>query len=108
MIRSSAGHKVDQSDIGSLLRAIMALQAMGVTCIAGDEVLAGRETILVRVTGNDNAAVCGIHRYDLWLEKKTLLPLKVASYDSTEELTEEVIMDDLEINIGLSDDLFHL
>lgn len=108
MIRSSAGHKVDQSDIGSLLRAITELQAMGVTCIAGDEVIAGRETMLVRVTGNDDAAVCGIHRYDLWLEKKTFLPLKVASYDSAEELTEEVVMDDLEINIGLPDDLFCL
>lgn len=108
MIRSSAGHTVDQSDIGSLLRAITTLQAMGVTCIAGDEVLAGRETLLVRVTGNDDVAVCGIHRYDLWLEKKSFLPLKVSSYDSAEELTEEIVMDDLEINIDLSDDLFRL
>jgi len=108
VIRSSAGHRVDQSDIGSLLCAVAKLQAEGRICVAGDDVLAGRETILFRVVGNNDVNVCGIHRYDLWLEKKFFLPVKVVSYDLSEELLEEVVMDDLEINIDLPDDLFRL
>ncbi|NJD56382.1 MAG: DUF1571 domain-containing protein [Nitrospirae bacterium] len=108
MVRSSAGHRVDQSDIGSLLRAITTLQSKGKTSMAGDDVLSGRNTMIIRIVGDDDADVCGIHRYDLWLEKKTFLPLKVTTYNSEEELIEEVVMDDLEINVDLPDDLFRL
>jgi hypothetical protein len=108
MIRSSAGHRVDQSDIGALLRAITTLQAKGTTSVVGDDVLSGKNALIVRIEGNDDAEVCGIHRYDLWLEKKTYLPLKVTTYNFEEELIEEVVMDDLEINVDLPDDLFRL
>jgi len=108
MIQSSAGHRIDESDIGSLLRAVARLQAEGRTCVEGEEVLAGRETMLVRVTGNDDAAVCGVHRYDLWLDKGSYLPLKVVSCDLMDDLVEEVVMDDLETDVDLADGLFHL
>ena len=51
MIQSSAGHKVDESDIGSLLGIVAKLQSNGETCLLGDESLSGRQTVRVRVTG---------------------------------------------------------
>jgi hypothetical protein len=108
MIQSSAGHKVDESDIGSLLRVVAKLQSNGKTSILGDEDLSGRQTTLVRVTGNEEYTICGIHQYDLWLDKKTCLPLKIVSYDLREGIIEEVLMDDLEIDLDLPDELFHL
>jgi len=108
VIRSSAGHRIDESDIGSLLRAVARLQANGMTCAAGEGVLSGREIMLVRVTGNDAAAVCGVHRYDLWLDKESYLPLKVVSRGLMDDVIEEVTMDDLETNVDLADGLFHL
>ena len=108
MIQSSAGHRVDESDIGSLLGIVAKLQSNGKTYIMGDESLSGRQTVLVRVTGNGDFTVCGIHRYDLWLDKMTYLPLKIVSYDLREGVIEEVLMDDLEIDLDLPDSLFQL
>jgi len=108
MIQSSAGHKVDESDIGSLLEIVTKLQAKGKTFIMGDESLSDRQTVLVRVTGIEDFSVCGIHQYDLWLDKKTYLPLKIVSYDLRGGVIEEVLMDDLEIGLNLPDSLFQL
>ena len=108
MIQSSAGHKVDESDIGSLLGIVAKLQSNGKTYIMRDESLSGRQTVLVRVTGIGDFTVCGIHQYDLWLDKMTYLPLKIVAYDLCEGLIEEVLMDDLEIDLDLPDSLFHL
>ena len=108
MLKSSAGHKVNESDIGSLIEIVANLQSSGKTDIIGDEDLSGRGAVLVRVTGTGDFTVCGIHRYDLWLDKITYLPLKIVSYDLREEVIEEVLMDDLEIDLDLPDSLFHL
>ena len=108
MIQSSAGHKVDESDIGSLLGIVAKLQSNGKTYIIRDESLSGRQTVLVRVTGIEDFTICGIHKYDLWLDKITYLPLKIVSYDLREEVIEEVLMDDLEIDLELPDNLFNL
>jgi len=108
MIQSSAGHKVDESDIGSLLEIVAKLQSNGKTYIMKDESLSGRQTVLVRVTGIEDFTICGIHQYDLWLDKMTYLPLKIISYDLLEGVIEEVLMDDLKIDLDLPDNLFHL
>jgi hypothetical protein len=108
MIHSSAGHKVDESDIGSLLKVVARLQSIGKTIILGDEDLSGRPTVHVRVTGNEEYTISGVHQYDLWLDKKTCLPHKSISCDLRGNVIEEVLMDDLEIEIDLPDDLFHL
>ena len=108
IIQSSAGHKVDESDIGSLLGIVAKLQSKGKTFIMGDESLSGRQTVLVRVTGITDFTICCIHQYDLWLDKMTYLPLKIVSYDLREEIIEDILMDDLEIDLDLPDNLFHL
>jgi negative regulator of sigma E activity len=108
MIQSSAGHKVDESDIGSLLGIVAKLQSNGKTFIMGNERLSGRQTVLVRVTGTEDFTICGIHQYDLWLDRITYLPLKIVSYDLLKGVIEEVLMDDLKIDLDLPDNLFHL
>ena len=108
MIQSSGGHKVDESDIGSLLEIVTKLQSNGKTHIMGDESLSGRQAVLVRVTGAGDFTIRGIHQYDLWLDKIIYLPLKIVSYDLQEGVIEEVLMDDLEIDLDLPDYLFHL
>ena len=64
--------------------------------------------LFVRVSGNGDFTVRGIHRYDLWLDKMTYLPLKAVSDDPGEGLIEEVLMADLEIGLDLPDHLFNL
>ncbi len=108
IIKSSAGHKVDESDIGSLLGIAAKLQAKGTTNIMGEESLADRPAVMVKVTGTEDFNICGVHQYDLWLDKTTYLPLKIVSYNPGGEVIEEVIMDDLETDLDLPDDLFDL
>ena len=108
LIRSAAGHGVAKSDIGSLLKVAAELRSGGTTHVISKESIAGRQTLLVRVTGDEHIAVSGIHEYDLWLDEETCLPLKARAYGFAGECMEEILMDDLETNIDLPDDLFSL
>lgn len=108
MVRSSAGHRVDESDIGSLLGVVSTLQSNGETCVSGTQYLSGREALQVRIRGNRSFTFRGIHQYALWLDRKTYLPLKVVSYDLRGEPIEDLLLDDLRTDIELPDELFHL
>lgn len=109
LITSSKGHRVDQSDIGFLLGYVKELAAGGTVEVAGEEDINGRHAHRVEVKGKAGAVVGGeINGYSLWLDDKLLLPLKVVSYDSSGKVIEEVLMDDLEVNIGLKDEFFAL
>lgn len=72
------------------------------------EDVGGRPSIRIAVEGNGNFSVDGIHRYILWFDRNSSLPIKAASYDVSGELIEEVSMDDLEMNPALEGDLFDL
>lgn len=108
LIKSPTGHRVDASDIGELLKTVKKLQERGMTDIMGNEAVGERASMKIKVEGVDDHSVDGIHRYLLWLDKKTSLPVKASSYDKNGDLIEEVLMDDLEINIELPESLFSL
>lgn len=109
LIKSAKGHTVDESDIGALLQTVSELQLHGVTEVHGEESVGGRPALQVFVEGEGAFTVdSDIHRYFLWLDKETLLPLRVLAYDLHGGLIEEVLMDDLEINRELSGSLFDL
>ncbi len=76
--------------------------------IAGEEILNTHETIFVIVEGHGQNTVRGIHRYHLWLDRRTYMPLKVVSYDAEGCKLEEILMDDLEINPEFPSDFFIL
>ncbi len=108
LVKSAQGHRVDESDIGALLRRVKRLQEHGTTALAGEDTVAGRSAVIVSVEGYKGVSLEGIHRYLLWLDKITLLPLKTTTFDSSGNPVEEVLMDDLEVNVPLEDSLFRL
>jgi outer membrane lipoprotein-sorting protein len=108
LIKSPRGHRIDESDIGFLLRKVHLLQKNGKTEITGYEKIGMRDTIKLVVRGSGNHTVNSIHSYFLWLDTASSLPLKVSAYDRDSDLIEEVIMDDLKTNVELSDDFFEL
>jgi outer membrane lipoprotein-sorting protein len=108
LIKSSEGHGVDESDIGALLKMVKRLQSHGNTMKLKDEAIGKRQTVLIRVEGKGEFNVDGIHKYLLWLDKKTLMPLKVSAYNTQGKLIEEVLMDDLQVNTQFLEDLFDL
>lgn len=106
LIKSPSGHRVDESDIGTLLGRVLALQNQGQTTVQGEERVAGRPTFLVNTEGKDGVTVDGARRFLLNLDTATLLPLRVRTYDATGNLLEEVLMDDLETGVPLDDGFF--
>lgn len=109
IVRSSRGHRVDESDIGTLLDAVNALKSRGKMEVVGKEILNGRETSVVSITGADGYTVdTDVNRYILYLDKDMWLPLKADAYNVDGGLIESVIMDDLRINIGLDNAFFEI
>jgi outer membrane lipoprotein-sorting protein len=108
LIKSSSGHRIDRSDLGELLQSVRELQENGKTEILSEENVNGKAAIRLSVKGEGDYTVDGIHTYELWLERETLLPLKVLSFDVEGKPIEEVHMDDLEINIVFPDKFFDL
>lgn len=108
LLKSPKGHRVDESDIGELLKTVKALQGNGKTEVIKDEDLGESTAKLIRVEGKDGFSVNGVHSYLLRLDSKNFLPIKASSYNSDGGLIEEVLMDDLEVNTSLSEALFDL
>lgn len=108
LIRSAKGHTVDKSDIGALLKNVSALEKEGKNDVLRDEDIGGRKSTVVSVEGRGGYTVDGTHKYLLWLDKKTFLPLKVMAYDADGKLDEEVLMEDLEVNVEFPPDFFKI
>jgi outer membrane lipoprotein-sorting protein len=107
LVQSSTGQRVDRSDIGALLENVKALRGNGETKVLGEEPVNGATAVRLTVSGKGNFTVGRVHRYELWLDRGSLLPLKVVSRDLDNEIIETVAMDGLRINVGLGDELFN-
>ncbi|HEY3598386.1 MAG TPA: DUF1571 domain-containing protein [Paraburkholderia sp.] len=97
LIRGPSGHRIDRSDLGALLANVRKLQNTGDTCVTGDHMIGPHRATYLLVTGAADCAVDGVHRYQLWLDETTGLPVKVRSDDEHGEI-ETVWMDDLRID----------
>ena len=106
LLASTGGHRVDRSDIGALLAQVAALRERGSTESLGEEALSGRTTVHLRITGHGETEVEGVHRFDLWLDPNSLMPLKVEAYDRRGIPVDLVLMDDLELNVALPRQMF--
>ncbi len=107
LVQSPTGQRVDRSDIGVLLDNVKTLQRNGETAVLREEPVAGTRTVRLAVSGTGHFVAGNVHRYDLWLDSVTLLPLKVVSRDINNDVIETVVMDDLRINVKLADGLFN-
>lgn len=109
LITSPQGHRVDASDLGAFLKTVRKLSDRGSIRIAGNEKVGEREALLVDVSGEGDVTVDGgIHRYLLWLDVRTNLPVRTRSFDLKGGLVEDVVMDDLEIDPDLPENLFEM
>jgi outer membrane lipoprotein-sorting protein len=109
LVKSSRGHRVDESDIGALLKAAGDIKKNGKLETLGTEEVAGRAALVISVTGDGGYTVYGvINRYLLWLDKELLLPLKAEAFGVEGDLLESVLMEDLEVNIEFEEGFFEL
>lgn len=108
LIRSAKGHTVDKSDIGALLDNVLRLKMNGTEEVLGEEAVGGRSSVKIIVRGGQGETVDGVGSYELYLDRDTLLPLKALAFDGEGGPAEEVLMDDLDADAGLSEGFFTL
>lgn len=97
-IQSSAGQRVDRSDIGALYEDVVLLQRQGKTTIVGTETIEKQAALYVVVEGNPGVAIEGVSRFDLWFDIQTSLPLKVISYKADGNQIERIEMSEYQVN----------
>lgn len=106
LLRDRRGHRVERSHVGALLENVRKLVVHG-RQQRGEPVQLGRwQALPLTVTGGGDETVEGVHRYQLWLEREHLFPLKVISYGVDGGELETVLMDDVEFDPALPDDWF--
>jgi outer membrane lipoprotein-sorting protein len=98
LLQSPSGQRVDRSDIGTLLDNIRSLAKSGRIDTLGDESVDGRAATHVAVTGEANAALGKVHRYDVWFDDESDFPLKIVSRDADGAEIETVLMEDVVID----------
>ncbi|MBZ0329800.1 hypothetical protein KZO25_05625 [Halomonas sp. ANAO-440] len=106
MVRSSRGHRVDQSDVGTLLRNVQQLQQLGSARLLEPTTLDGHLVKHVVVEAEPGRTVHEVSRYDLWLDENTLFPLRVNSYDRRGVRLESVRLEDVELDPAFPPDHF--
>lgn len=106
MVRSSRGHRVDQSDVGTLLRNVQQLQQHGNARLLEPTTLDEHPVQHVVVEAEPGRTVHEVARYDLWLDEETLFPRRVISYDRRGERLESVHLEDVELDPAFPPDHF--
>ncbi|MFY0989621.1 LolA family protein [Halomonas sp. C05BenzN] len=106
LVRSARGHRVDESDVGTLLRNVQRLQQQGELHHLGGAVVDGRHSQHLVVQGEEGHRVGEVARYELWLDDETLFPLKVISSDRLGSVIETVWLEDIVIDPDLPANVF--
>jgi hypothetical protein len=99
LIQGPNAHRIDRSDIGTLLGNVRELERHGEAQLVGKEVIGSRDTAYLTVTGAQGYDVAGVGHYQIWLDLTIGLPIKVISTDAQGELIETVLMDDLRVDV---------
>jgi hypothetical protein len=105
LIRSQAGHRIDQSDAGYFWHHVQRLQAQGSYRVAGN---AGAATKMIHllVEGAPGIAVDQYHKFDIRLEPLHFFPIRATGYDLDGHELDTVTMQDLQFNITFPPDFF--
>ncbi|MCD6187808.1 MAG: DUF1571 domain-containing protein [Desulfuromusa sp.] len=107
LVLSPRGHRVDESDIGVLLKNAQKLAQSGSLKVLREETVQQNTMVVLEIIGKENVLVDGVHRYLLWLDTRLKLPRIVESYDNANQLIEGLFLDDLIINPNFAE-IFNL
>lgn len=106
LVRSARGHRVDQSDVATLMRNVQRLQQHGELRRLGEAKVENHATLHLDVAGEPGHRVGEVARYELWLDRETYFPRRVVSHDRHGEVIETVHFEGIELDPELPPDLF--
>ena len=106
LLGNRRGHRIDRSDVGALIANVLALHERGKLSPLGAAEVAGRPVTGFEVTGNADATVTGVHRFDVWIAQDIGFPLKVESFGTDGRLIETVNMADAQTDVRFPERFF--
>lgn len=95
LLRERHGHRVDRSDVGTLLARLRALRARGRLTPLGERALDGQAAAGWEVAGEAGASAGRAQRYHVWFARETLFPIQVQSFGPDGAAIETVEMRDV-------------
>lgn len=102
LIRGPSDHRVDESDILTLLYTVRDLLSRGDMEVREEE-----DLIILRVQGKEGYKVRRrIREFLLKLNRDTLFPVYAASFDEEGDLIEEVFFEGVKLNVNLEPEFF--
>lgn len=106
LVRSARGHRVDRSDVATLLRNVQRLQQHGELQRLGEAEIDAHSTLYLAVVGEPGNGGGEVARYELWLDRETAFPRRVVSHDRHDQRIETVHFRDIELAPRLPADFF--
>lgn len=119
LLTGKHGQRIDQSDVGEMLKQARRLVDKGSLKVIGNEMVGTRAAEHIAAIGptaavtpdQDNASAppagaSSLRRLDIWLSLDRHFPLKIESRDNLNRRIEQIVMDDAEVDPTLPDTLF--
>ncbi|MBL1377603.1 LolA family protein [Zobellella iuensis] len=104
LVKSPRGHRLDRSDVGVLLQSVRRLGLQGELRLLGESWLG--ERLVLQLLARGPAEPGQPARYEIWLDKSLLFPVRVISHDARGNLLETVWLEHIELDPPFADDLF--
>lgn len=104
LVKSPRGHRLDRSDVGVLLHSARRLAQLGELRLLGESRLG--ERLVLQLLARGPAGPGQVARYEIWLDKALLFPVRVISHDARGNLLETVWLERIELDPPFADDVF--
>jgi hypothetical protein len=97
------GERVDQSHIVFVIDALDKAAKAGRVTLEESEMVDGRLAYVLKTTGIDPKANCGVSEERVWLDQVTLLPLKIAKFEAGKaKAVSSWTIRNMKVNVGLT------
>jgi outer membrane lipoprotein-sorting protein len=100
------GNGIHESHWPHFIRTHEAYLRMGTTRFVREEILDGRAAYVFRLVSDFPEKTMSVKTEDLWVDAKSLFPVRYFQYDDSGRLMRKAIVTELRFNTGISERLF--
>ncbi len=105
-MKSVQGRRVDQTDFGAFLDDFSRDAGQGTLTGGGEEVLEGRRTHRLELVRTEHREARDYRKIIVFVDAKVRLPVRIETFGWAGEHLETVTFRELEVDVGVTDDMF--
>lgn len=106
MAKSIRGNRMDESDWGAIVNTALQYLEKGEVKLLGQEKRDDRQTYLMEMAPKDSEIHESITKERIWVDVENKIPIKYTQYEAKDELVLSKTYRDMEIDVGLKEELF--